>query len=471
RPEPVTDPHVATDKSVDASSVDRILAGLIREGMTDEQKVLAVFDWVRRAVYHGDGLKKHARDFHFLVNVSGHGSCVRQTRLIAVLLDRLGYRTQNWTRRGHHLMQVHYGGAWHCLDPHMTFYVYNRAKPRSIAGVEELRKDATLVTKAVEEKRACPGFLLCGDSPQTFAGKDGWKNYGEYPEGFEGKLQLDEPFGRLVLRRGETYVRSWWPGPYWYRKDFHKKDAGPYHGCSRKDRKDTVNWPLYEPHGWNTPRGSVTYRHWGAGRLEYAPDIAGGGWIDAVDGKPGVKTGRADGKPALVPAIDGGHGEVIFSVACPYVLTAGELELKTSSADVKAEISTDGGGNWRAITPGGILANVGKPFVDELQGVTTGYLLRLRIPPGGAVTSMKLVTHFQLNAYALPHLVPGENRVSVSARRFASPLTAEYRWEEGRDWKKKRSAKQTFTESGSFTIDVAGPKYPRMRELVLSVAP
>ena len=119
------------------------------------------------------------------------------------------------------------------------------------------------------------------DSAKTFAGRGGWKTYGEFPAGFEGKTILKEPFGRITLRRGEAYIRSWWPGEYWYRKDWHKKDVGPYHGCSRRDRKDMVNWPLYEPHGWKTPR-SVTYRHWGAGRIWYQPDFSKDSWRDAV---------------------------------------------------------------------------------------------------------------------------------------------------------------------------------------------
>ena len=37
----VVDPHVATDKSVDCRTLDRIIGSLVKDGMTDEEKVIA----------------------------------------------------------------------------------------------------------------------------------------------------------------------------------------------------------------------------------------------------------------------------------------------------------------------------------------------------------------------------------------------------------------------------------------------
>jgi hypothetical protein len=461
----VVNPRVTADKSVDTSSVGAIVKDLIKPGMSDEQKVLAVFHWLRRIVYHGDGLKKYARNFNYLVNVSGHGSCVRQTRLAAVVLERLGYRTQNWTRNGHHLMQVRWGSKWHCLDPHMAFYVYNRNKPREIASVAELKADPSLALDAERENRACPGFLLCGDSPKTFAGPKGWKLYGEFPEGFEGKTVLTEPFGNIALRRGETYSRSWAPGRFWYRRDWHKKDAGPYHGCSRRDRKDSVNWPIYEAHGWDTPGGGITYRHWGAGKLVYRPNLASDGWRDATIGNPSLKSGSFRAKRGLVPAGKGEVGIATFSVNCPYVLTAGKLELTSGGKNfVMAEVSVDRGKTWKRI-------EVGKVFRSEIEGQLTGYLLRVTVPKGGAITALKLTSHFQLNAYSLPHLAPGRNLVSITAKEFGAALSVTYKWAEGKDWSQLRSARRTFKAAGSFEILIPGGKHPRMKTLVLSVAP
>ena len=466
----VADPHVTTDQSIDCSTVDRILESLIRDGMTDEQKVLTVYNWVRRLIYHGDGHRRHAYDFHFMINVAGNGSCGRQTTPAALLLSRLGYRTQNWTRGGHHLMQVFYGGKWHCLDPHMNFYVYDRSTPRSIASVEQLQQDPSLALDAVKEGRACPGFLLCGDSPKTFAGQGGWKLYGEYPKGFH-KPRLVEPFGRIVLRRGETYVRTWMPGTHWYKKNCWIKDSGPFHTCGGRDRKDTVNWPLYEPHAARLKYGPV-YRHWGAGRIKYAPDLSGDHYADAAVRQNNLRPGAYLGGGALRPVDPEQGSEIVFSVQCPYVITAGELSLeRIGRGAVVASVSTDRGKSWRPVQVKAEGQAVSAAFVDEVNGALDGYWLRLVLSPGTGLAGLKLTSEFQLNPYSLPYLVPGKNAVTVAARSYGSPLTVTYEWAEGPDWAQPRSASKTFRTDGAFTVQVAGPKYPRMKSLTLSVAP
>jgi hypothetical protein len=463
----VVNPRVTTDKSVDCSTLKSIVADLTNGQMTDEQKVLAVFNFVRRLVYHGDGCRELAYNVMFTMNVGGNGSCGRQTVIVAALLDQLGYKSQNWTRGGHHLMQVHYGGQWHCFDPHMTFYVYDRSTPPVIASVEQLQNDPTLALDAVKEKRACSGYLHCGDSPKTFAGKDRWKLYGEYPKAW--KVVIEEPFGNIALRRGETYARTWMPGKYWFKKNCWMKDFGPFHSCGgRRDKKDTVNWPVYEPHGAKMKYG-ISYRHWGTGWLEYAPSIANGHYVDGVVSEKNILRAKRDGKMVLAPADDSQPGEVTFAVNCPYVVTASEVTTSLlAEGGLAMAVSIDQGKSWRPITlpDEGALRNAA--FVDEVNGARKGYLLRLTLT-GAALADLRIVTEFQLNPYSLPNLVPGKNTVRVSAAQYDTPLTARYEWYEGEDWQQKREAYKTFRADGEFTIDVAGPKYPRMKLLMLSV--
>jgi hypothetical protein len=74
----VLDPHVITDQSIDFSTVDRLLTSLVKEGMSDEEKVLAVFHAVRRMFVHGPSPNERAFDFHKIMHVFGSGSCLRQ---------------------------------------------------------------------------------------------------------------------------------------------------------------------------------------------------------------------------------------------------------------------------------------------------------------------------------------------------------------------------------------------------------
>ena len=459
----VKDPAVTTDKSVDTRTLDSILKGLIRDGMSDEEKVLAVFNWIRRVIYHGDGPREYAYNFFNIINIHGHGSCLRQTTPMWVLLNRLGYKCRGWATGGHHCIQVFYGEKWHLLDPHMCFYVYDRATPRTIASIEQIKEDTTLASDAMKDGRACPGFLLCGDDISTFATKTGWEDMGDFPESKKYTPVIEEPFGRIALRRGESYTRTWMPGPYWFKKGSDKKDSGPRHGCGAKDLKDTVNAPLFEPHGWQGK-----YRHWGAGYLTYKPDLSTDHYADSVVQQTNVVAVKAGLglQDATAP------GEVVFSVNCPYVITAGDLTLQRAGAgDLKASVSADQGKTWK---PAELKADgeaLKATFVDEVNGCFKGYWLRIELPAGAGLKGLELKSHFQLNPYSLPFLVPGKNVVTVEAGGYGSPLTVTYNWSEGEGWKAPKSASKSFPANGTFEIEVAGPKYPRMESLVLSVAP
>jgi len=471
----VANPHVKTNTSVDWRTVDSVIASTVKDGMTDEQKVLAVFHAVRRMFVHGPTPRHLAYDFHKVMHVLGTGACLTMTTPLHVLYERMGYKTQSWVHDGHHMMQVHYGGQWHCLDPHMTFYCYDRSTPRKIASVEQLQNDRTLAFDAVKEGRAGPGYLLCGDSPKWFAGKQGrWvlERGGRWP-----KMKIDEPFGKITLRRGETYIRTWQPGMHWFKAGWLERDGcGPIHHCGPADRKDSANWPLFEPHAAKPPVGShknrTYYKIYGAGRLVYEPDLAEH-YGDAVVARPNIKSVRGGGGTVLAQGKTSQPGEVTFSVHCPYVITAGELALATSHPDkLTASVSTDKGKTWKALAlkqaeKGGYSAG----FVDEVNGSWDGYWLKIALTGGATVGRLKLVSHFQLNRFSLPYLLPGRNVVSVSADSYGSPVTVACTWAEGPGWKTPKSVERTFEKDGQFEVQVAGPKWPRMKSLTLRVAP
>ncbi|HUW83855.1 MAG TPA: hypothetical protein VMZ31_13790 [Phycisphaerae bacterium] len=110
-------------------------------------------------------------------------------------------------------------------------------------------------------------------------------------------------------------------------------------------------------------------------------------------------------------------------------------------------------------------------FVDEVNGSFDGYWLKLDMSGGAAIADLVSISHFQLNRFSLPNFVPGKNTVFVAAERYRSPLTVTYQWAEGSNCLNARSIARTFTADGQFEVDVAGPKYPRMEYLSLSVAP
>ncbi|MFH1068348.1 MAG: hypothetical protein V1794_01900 [Candidatus Glassbacteria bacterium] len=460
----VVNPKVTTDKSVDCGSLDGILSSLIHGGMTDEQKVIAVFNWIRRVLYHGDGPEEIAYDFGKMIHSMGNGSCLRQTTPLALLLSRLGYQSQSWVHDTHHMLQVRYGGGWHCFDPHMNFYVYDRSSPRQVASIEQLRADSTLAWAAVAEGRAAPGFLLCGDSPRWFSGGGDWRQEEGWPE-----MKVEEPFGQITLRRGESYTFEWLPGDYYYEGAW-QFDCGPYHTCGPNDSKDPANWPLFEPHQ-AVVNGVLCYRHWGQGRIAYYPDMFSDRFEDGVVRQRNIL--RLCPCFVLMPQDITREGELVFRQDCPYVVTGGEfkVEKQEMKGPIRAEVSIDGMKTWLpvAVTDDGNV--VRGRFDKEVNGSFNGYYLKLILAGDSSLQFVEILTYFQHNPYALPYLVPGKNVIKVQAQRFGSPLKLEWSYAEGPGWDRPVTVSRTFREGGELTIEVGGQKYPRNLSLTLSVLP
>lgn len=476
----VVNPHIGTDRSIDTRSAKTIVRSLVKEGMTDETKALALFHWLRRVVYHSGPEEPMRHDFNKMINIFGYGSCYMQTHPLSHLFQQLGWPCRNWVHDGHHMIEVRYDGAWHCFDPHMSFYVYNRAKPRAIASVAELRADRTLAYDAVKEKRTGPAFLICGDSPKWFAPGGRWVR----DHDFRPHIGSDREFGGIRLARGMRYVRTWKTGRFYKPHAFGRGGIGPYHTCGTgSDRRDKANFPFWEPYLWKGKRSS--HRHHGTGYLTYQPDLRGGGWKDAALRFVNL-TGDPDSKhPALHPRAGGIEAEAIFFVDCPYIVSGAAIEMQQRAGGegeaVSVSVSTNWAGRrrkWTPVTPAGADAK-GPARADisaAVAGSVRGYWLRIRIkakdPKRVGIDSLKIRTDFQLNPYALPYLVPGKNRLSATAGRNDGPWKVRIAWSEGAGWKTPKQYKATIKgRSHEATINVAGTKMPRMEAIEISVDP
>ncbi|KPK84622.1 MAG: hypothetical protein AMJ81_05110 [Phycisphaerae bacterium SM23_33] len=478
----VVNPHLATDRSVDTRSAKSIVRDLVNEDMTDEQKALALFHWLRRVIYHSGPEEPMRHDFNLMVNVFGYGSCYMQTHPLSHLFNQLGWPCRNWVHNGHHMIEVHYDGDWHCFDPHMTFYVYNRAQPRAIASVAELRKDRTLAFEAVKENRAGPALLICGDSPNWFSGDEGWR----LDQAFLAHRGADREFGAITLPRGTRYVRTWKTGTFYQPHAFGKDGVGPYHTCGAgSDRRDQVNFPYWEPYLWKGKASS--HRHHGTGYIEYEPDLRGEGWKDGAIRFINLG-GDADAKrPALHPLAGGIESEAIFSVTCPYILTAGVLQLAGRIGEqgdsLKVSVSSQWAGEssqrrWKdvvEINQTGAFErkqDISSLIAGSLDGLWLRVAMQARDPRGTGLDGLKLHADFQLNPYALPQLLPGRNKLLVTAARCDRPWKLRLAWSEGQGWNTPKEYKAAINgTSHEAVVEAAGPNFPRMQALEFSVDP
>ncbi len=504
-PQAIEVPRVLPDGCVDTSSMEGILKGLIKPGMTEHQKVLSIYQWFRRVVFHFRNMGGDRRDVLRVINSYGCNLCGSQAGVLLVVFKAAKIKARPVFVNGgagygvHTVMEVFYDGKWHGFDTMTNFLVLDRGekgdKP-SIASFDDIKKDPTLVTKAEEEKRTVGGFLSCRHQPALHYGnldvvkQMGWQKdlrWATLAFGHDGKAgdlmtfwstapgkaraggAGDTYGGRYVpglldlkLKPNERWVMLWDNlGKYAQRPAFPGK--GPFHTCGHTDEKDEVNFKYFEPYAKkDLAPTKVCYRYFGNGFLEWTPAS-----------QAEVAAGSSE--------LAGGGLSVPLKAPGAIVEIELDLEVEVTGADAKTSVhlkpeggKRGGGGNLREVwTRSGELKGLQKIVIPYQPQGTAFVQCELQIKSGGKVSVKRVKTIYQLNMYALPTLKPGENTVRVlakTAKPKGSKLVVEYRWHEGENWKDERSIKKEFTElPASFDVEVKGAKMPRMKSLELRV--
>lgn len=131
----------------DLSSQQAMLASILKPGMTDEEKSLAIWKFLKDWRYHfypaepGDEVHDPVK----FLNVYGYGFCDDCATNFAVLARRAGVKSRIWGLSGHVVAEAFYDGQWHMFDPdHEIFY---RNDQGVIASVAELAQHPELITK------------------------------------------------------------------------------------------------------------------------------------------------------------------------------------------------------------------------------------------------------------------------------------------------------------------------------------
>src|SRR2546430_1756213 len=96
----VAEPWVTTDRTVDCSSYESIVRDVVKGGMTDEQKALALFQFFRQRVYHYMNMPE-SRDPLMCLNVLGNTLCGSQGTCMKGLLGAAGIKARVRSMPGH----------------------------------------------------------------------------------------------------------------------------------------------------------------------------------------------------------------------------------------------------------------------------------------------------------------------------------------------------------------------------------
>lgn len=151
-PEVLKSPQVLVDGLYNWSTVESMAAEITRGCGSDEEKALAIYNWVRT---HGDhqysGGHKALNPVVFF-NVFGHGICAYFASAQTALARAAGLEARVWEIEHHTVAEIHYDGAWHMLDPDCHLF-FLKGDNRTIASIADIEQDLELYSRTQAHQR------------------------------------------------------------------------------------------------------------------------------------------------------------------------------------------------------------------------------------------------------------------------------------------------------------------------------
>jgi hypothetical protein len=398
---------VLSDKIPDMTNLETWKKAFIKEGMTDEQKALAVWRTVR-SFQHQESPpneflqnEEAVQDPLKIFNVYGYSLCSIASCEVECLARYAGLQARGRIINSHSVPEVYWDGAWHLLDGSLMCY-FPKADGK-IAGVDEMmagikefydqhpeyRKNEKKLyefmrgggwKKGPEVLSRCPSY---DENGWLEAATHGWySTMQEYDGSANGIYEYGYSQGYEVnirLRPGERLTRNW------SNKGLHvnMKGDGGVPGC--------INGKVGQESLRYTPKdGDLAPGRIGNGTLEY--DV-----------------------PAALLQEAAKSGSFMVRMPSSYVYLSGKATFK-AAGPVTAQFSDNNGLDWKEVPITGSTIDLG-PLVFRR------YDYRLAFK--GALQSLRIEHDIQNSQRALPALAAGKNSLAFSAGPPESTVTIE----------------------------------------------
>ncbi len=442
--------RVVSDKVEDVSSMEAWKKSFIKDGMTDEQKALAIWKTVS-AFRHQDtppddylqdgGINDAIKSF----NVYGYNLCFNESASIEALARYIGLPARGWMINHHSVPEIFYDKSWHLYDASLLNY-FPKADGK-IAGVEEimagvkdwydknpgyLGNDAKLMEfmkggnwrKGPEILSRCQFYNDNGWLParthswqatmMEYNGTDGgagkpllW-DYG-YAQGYEVNLQL---------RPGERLIRNW-------------SNKGLFVNMDGGNVPDALNAKAGQgDFAYSaTLFGDLAPGRIGNGVHEYnLPLVTGAFKSGALSVDNLACTADDHAAPALHLKDARQPGALVLRMPSSYVYLSGTADVKVTVAnggEVALLISDNNGLDWKDVKRFSVSASEKidlKPFVFRRYD----YRLKVAITGSGSgIDALKLTHDVQQSQRALPALGTGHNTITFGAGPQTGTITVE----------------------------------------------
>ena len=413
---------VLSDKVPDLSDIEAWKKAFIKDGMTDEQKAMAVWRSVV-TFQHQEAppleflqVENSVQDPIKMANVYGYSMCSIASAHVQALARAVGLQARGWTLRGHVVPEILWDGKWHLLDASLiTYFPKADGQP---AGVEEIvagirqwygehpefkGSDARLnAYMRGGGWRKGPDVLARGpsydDNGWLPAATHGW--YSTMQE-YDGSTLFQSEAGystgyqvNVQLRPGERLTRNW------SNKGLHVNmdGSGAAPGClAQKTGAEALRY---------TPKfGDIAPGRIGNGTLEYDVPLTSNAWN--LSAKPGV---------------------IELRMPSSYVYLGGKLTAQCALApggEIAIAFSDNNGLDWRPVQT---ITTSGPQVIDLQPLIFRRYDYRLQFTLKGAGTkldALRLTHDIQHSQRPLPALAQGANTITFQSGPQEGTITVE----------------------------------------------
>ncbi len=508
----IHNPWLVNDRVADTHNLVTMGATYINDYTTNpmtppannQAKAINIYNNQKRRLYHwadeppsvgGNDIN----DPTYNQNVFGWGLCGRHACQACTIAKQAGLGQRKISVPGDWQYELIYDGGNHLFHTMMTFYVFTRGSTPHIASCDEIKADNTLVLNAVAEGRACPGFLLCGD---TADGEVSMVN--SYSDGGDASVTTRWT-GNMDLHSGQVFKRTWesWlnqhPTPNTDADSIAGVKDAPFHHEANKDYKDTVNIPYWEPYTLTSAANTalnighpISYRRWANGTDTLTPDFRSAAYQALLYSSTGIATYNDDSlTPDLHAATVGTTAEAVFQINVPYYITDANFSgdfVKTNSGDVCNVQVSSNGTSWTTVWTASALGTThvaNQSLRANVFTLWTTWYIKVQCKgtvakSDAGVSNFVVVTTFEHNKGAMAYLDRGVNNVTLTfdnpAELVASGnvLKVTYKWKEysGADWTVDKTYVRYVSASPTvLTITTGGTKVPRTEYIQMEVVP
>lgn len=426
---------VLSDKVADVSSLEAWKKSFIQDGMTDEQKALAIWHSVAAFQYQDNPPSEYLHMGDLVLdpikgmNVYGYSFCSVASAHVQALARYAGLQARGWTIHQHVVPEIYFDGGWRLLDSSLiTWFPKADGKPASVeeivAGVKEW---AAKNPEIASDEKKLREYMRGGgwkNGPEilsrcAFYDGNGWlpaATHGWYStiDEYSGKTLFPYEAGyskgyqlNLQLRAGERIVRNW------SHQGLHvNMDKGGVPGALKENVGE--GGLRYSPKFGDLAPGRV-----GNGTHEYDVPLASGAFREGallVENLASTADDRQ--RPALHLKNQEQPGLLVIRMPSSYVYLGGELLLNAVVAQggkVEVHLSENNGLDWKSLTT---ITSSGEHRIDLKPHVHRRYDYQFKVVLNGRGTgldSLKITHPIQHSQRPLPALAQGANTITFSS--------------------------------------------------------